>query len=108
MTATDGPRVYINPVLSEPLGAPVAAEEGCLSLPEIRGDVLRSEGITISALDVEGQPFTQRAAGLLARCWQHEFDHLNGVLIIDRMLQMSRLKNRSAIRALERDASDGD
>lgn len=100
--ATDGPQVYINPVLSNPVGPPSPMEEGCLSLPEIRGDVLRPPVITIRALDASGRPFTQTAGGLLARCWQHEMDHLDGVLILDRMTQMSRLKNRSAVRDLER------
>ncbi len=101
-TATDGPQFYINPKLSDPKGAPVPWEEGCLSLPDIRGDVLRPPVITISALDLDGKSFTQTAGGLLARCWQHEMDHLEGVLIFQKMTQMSRLKNRAAIRDLER------
>lgn len=101
-TATRGPVVYINPVLSQPVGVPTPLEEGCLSLPDIRGDVLRPPVITITALDFEGRSFTATGGGLLARCWQHELDHLDGVLIIDRMTQMSRIKNRSAVRDLER------
>jgi len=96
------PTIYINPVLSEPDGRSVSRSEGCLSLPDIRGDVLRPPTITITATDLEGTRFTLRGTGLLARCWQHEMDHLDGVLIIDRMSQMSRLKNRSAIKDLER------
>ena len=101
-TATTGPKVFINPVLSKPLGPPTPEEEGCLSLPDIRGDVLRPPTITITALDEHGRSFSQNAAGLLARCMQHELDHLDGVLILDRFTQMSRLKNRSAIRELEK------
>jgi len=101
-TATRGTQFYVNPVLTKPVGVPAPFEEGCLSLPEIRGDVLRPPVITISAMDLEGREFTQTAGGLLARCWQHEMDHLDGVLIIDKMTQMSRLKNRVAIRDLER------
>jgi peptide deformylase len=101
-TATDGPRVYINPVLSEPIGQVEAGEEGCLSIPDILGDVLRPLAISISATDLEGRRFSSAGAGLLARCWQHEVDHLDGVLILDRMTQMSRLKNRAAIRDMER------
>ncbi len=101
-TASREPRVYINPVISKPEGAPESFSEGCLSLPEIRGDVLRSPVVTIEATDLNGQRFTERGAGLLARCWQHELDHLDGVLIIDRMSQISRLKNKAAIRDLER------
>lgn len=102
LTATARPMVYINPVLSAPAGVPEASSEGCLSLPEIHGEVLRAPVITITALDLDGRSFTTVGGGLLARCWQHEIDHLDGVLIIDRMTQMSRLKNRSAIRDLER------
>lgn len=100
-TANDRLEAYINPVI-EAVGPPEADEEGCLSLPDIRGDVLRPPQVTISATDIEGNRFTRTGAGLLARCWQHELDHLNGVLIIDKMTQMGRLKNRAAIRSLER------
>ena len=103
-TCTAEPRVYINPELVEPGGELEPYEEGCLSLPEIRGQVFRPPLITMRATGLDGGTFTLRAAGLLARCWQHEVDHLNGVLIIDRMTQMSRLKNRSAVRALEKSA----
>lgn len=101
-TATTGVRYYINPRFSNPVGPPEPAEEGCLSLPDIRGDVLRPPVITISATDLEGKQFTQTGTGLLARCWQHEMDHLDGVLIIDKFTQLSRLKNRAAVRDLER------
>jgi len=103
-SATRGPQVYINPVLSAPTGAPVPADEGCLSLPDLTGEVLRPPTITITATDLEGKTIKATATGLLARCWQHEMDHLDGVLIIDRMTQMSRLKNRAAIRDMEKQA----
>lgn len=103
-SATAGPEIYINPMISSPVGAPEPAEEGCLSLPDIRGQVLRPPTVTIAAYDLEGREFTRTATGLLARCWQHELDHLDGVLILDRMTQMSRLRNRAAVRDLERDA----
>lgn len=99
--ATKGPVVYINPKLSEPSRDLVPYEEGCLSLPDIRGDVRRPSTITITATDLEGNQFSQRAEGLLARCWQHEVDHLDGVLIIDKMSQIHRMRNKQAIRELE-------
>jgi peptide deformylase len=102
-TFSNGRMVFVNPVLSKPTGAPIADSEGCLSLPDIRGDVLRPPIITVTALDEHGKEFTLTAAGLLARCIQHEHDHLDGVLIIDRMTQISRIKNRAAIKDLERD-----
>lgn len=101
-SATSDVVVYCNPVLSAPAGAPVAAEEGCLSLPDIRGDVLRPPTITITYQDLHGKTFTQTGTGLLARCWQHEIDHLDGVLIIDKMTWASRLKTKTLVRALER------
>jgi peptide deformylase len=102
-TATKGPVVYVNPVIVEPEGAIEPFEEGCLSLPDIRGEVLRPPVVSIAALGLDGKRFTARAGGLLARCWQHEVDHLDGVLIIDKMTQLSRIKNRKAIRDLERE-----
>jgi len=100
--------VYINPVLSDPRGKLRSSEEGCLSLPDIRGAVHRPETITITAQSTDGRSFTRSGTGLLARCWQHENDHLDGVLIIDRMTQIYRLKNRSALRDLERSASESE
>jgi peptide deformylase len=100
-SATLEPKVYINPTLSAYSSDREPFTEGCLSLPKIRGEVIRPSQVTISALDLDGNPFTQRAAGLLARVWQHETDHLDGVLILDRMTQMSRLKNRQLVRELE-------
>lgn len=96
--------VYLNPVLSDPAGGVVPYEEGCLSLPEITGSVLRPSEITINATDATGKAFTRRGAGLLARCWQHEVDHLDGVLILDRMSQLHRMKNRRLVKALEAEA----
>lgn len=106
-SATLGARVFVNPRLSAFEGPPEPHDEGCLSLPDITGEVLRPPVVTISALDVEGLPFSLRAGGLLSRCVQHETDHLDGVLIIDKMTQRSRLRNRALVRDLERDGSRG-
>ena len=95
------PMVCINPVLSDFSRDLEPYEEGCLSLPEILGNVRRPTVCTLDALDIDGKPFTMRAQGLLARCWQHEFDHLEGVLIIDRMDPAGKMKNKRAIRDLE-------
>lgn len=99
--ATASPMVCINPVLADPARDLVPYEEGCLSLPDIRGDVRRPSEITLTAQGLDGTSFTLRAAGLLARCWQHEVDHLDGVLIIDKMSPIHRMRNRQAIKALE-------
>jgi peptide deformylase len=101
---TNGPVVYINPVLSSPRGDLEPYEEGCLSLPKVRGDVIRPTDINIAALDLEGRSFSQQGTDLLARCWQHEYDHIDGVLILDKLTQSARLKNRAAIRDLEKNA----
>lgn len=101
-TASPGPEIYINPVIEQAAGTPEAMEEGCLSLPEILGDVIRPTVVTMSWTDETGSRHTRTAGGLLARCWQHELDHLDGVLILDRMTLPSRNRNKLKIRALER------
>jgi len=103
-TASAAPAVYINPRLSAFSRDLVPYDEGCLSLPDINGEVRRPSQVTIDALDEHGKPFTARAADLLARCWQHEMDHLDGVLIIDKMTPASRLKNRAAVKHLMEEA----
>jgi peptide deformylase len=80
------PLVLINPeVKPVPETPSVAGPEGCLSFPEIYADITRPESVDVSALDQNGKPIQFRAGGLLARAVQHETDHLNGILFIDRM-----------------------
>jgi peptide deformylase len=79
----------INPVIVETEGRTVA-EEGCLSIPEIYGDVTRSERVVIDALDREGKPFRLDVSGLKARAIQHEIDHLDGILFLDHLGLMKR------------------
>ncbi|MHC4968210.1 MAG: peptide deformylase [Planctomycetota bacterium] len=93
--------VYINPRLSELDPEIAVREEGCLSLPAITAEVRRPASATMTALDLEGREFTLRDDGLLARVWQHEVDHLNGVLIIDKMTPMDRITNRRPLKDLE-------
>jgi len=95
-------RIYINPILREPEGGLEVHEEGCLSLPDVLGDVWRPPIITIEATDLDGQRFTLRQGELLARVWQHECDHLDGRLIIHRFGQMAKLANRRVLKELER------
>lgn len=78
------PLVLLNPQIT-PLAPPVCGPEGCLSFPEIYADVNRPEKIEVTALNEEGVPIRFRCGGLLARAIQHEADHLNGILFIDRM-----------------------
>ncbi len=96
-------RVYINPELFNPVGPQEPYEEGCLSLPGIRIEVTRPQGIGIRATGLDGKLFEESADALLARIWQHEFDHLNGRLIIDRMSRLDRMLNAKKIKDLELD-----
>ncbi|MGA1400520.1 MAG: peptide deformylase [Phycisphaerales bacterium] len=95
------PFVFVNPRLHDFGGEGVVAEEGCLSLPEILGHVARPQAVSITAFDLDGREFTLRSEGFPARVWQHEMDHLDGVLILDRMRAIDRLSNRRAIKELE-------
>ncbi len=99
---SDEPQAFFNPEIIAFSDDLEPYDEGCLSLPGITGEVRRPSTVTMRALDLEGKEVEVRATGLLARCWQHEIDHLNGVLILDKMSQMSRLKNRSRIKAMEK------
>lgn len=76
--------VFLNPVLSAPKGRSIA-EEGCLSFPQLYHPVARPEQIHVSAYDLAGNPIDRTVEGMLARVIQHEFDHLEGVLFIDRI-----------------------
>ncbi len=101
---TEGPQIWLNPRIVESDRQVVPYEEGCLSLPGIRGDVNRPATVTMEAQTPDGETRRVRATGLLARCWQHEIDHLDGVLILDRMTQTARLRNRSRVKAMEKSA----
>ena len=84
-----GARALVNPVIAEQ-GGEVTAEEGCLSLPGIFADVTRAEWVRLDAHDLDGKPVSIKARGLTARVFQHEMDHLDGVLFIDRLDAMTR------------------
>jgi peptide deformylase len=86
----------------EAVGSVEPFEEGCLSLPDIRAEILRPRVAKIRATALDGSAFSLESDGFPARVWQHEFDHLEGVLIIDRMRPIDRLANRRALRSLER------
>jgi peptide deformylase len=89
----DNPLVIINPEVVHAEGKD-KAEEGCLSIPDVYGDVERPERVRVRATNLEGQEFEVEADGLFARCLQHEIDHLHGKLFID---YLSVLKRRSAM-----------
>ena len=101
----DAVRIYVNPVLSEPDGEE-EGEEGCLSLPNITAKVWRSKLLHLKAQDLEGNPIEESADGYIARIWQHETDHLNGVMLIDRMGFTARMANRKKLRELEEEYAE--
>ncbi|HZF01142.1 MAG TPA: peptide deformylase [Methylomirabilota bacterium] len=78
------PLVLINPEIKS-VGEMISGGEGCLSFPEIYAEVSRPEFVDVKALNEKGKPIEFRAGGLLSRAIQHEVDHLNGILFIDRM-----------------------
>ena len=88
------PEVYINPQLIE-RGVPCLVEESCLSLPGVVGKVRRNLQVLVRALDRHGNPFEQRLEGMPAVCVQHELDHLQGVLFVDRLPHLHRLRLRA-------------
>jgi peptide deformylase len=92
--------VYVNPRIIETDGSQ-EDEEGCLSFPGIYCKVKRSQSIVIRATGLDGNVFEQSCEDLHARICQHENDHLNGVLLADRMSTVAKLANRKALRELE-------
>lgn len=93
----------VNPRLVERSSRKAAAEEGCLSIPELAGSVSRPERVVLEAFDVQGAPFRVEADGLLARAIQHEIDHLDGILFID---YLSPLKRQLALRTWRKEQGD--
>ncbi len=94
-------RVFINPTLAEASSQTSEYEEGCLSIPGVHVNVRRPAAITIRAFDLDGKPFEFTSEAMPARVWQHEADHLDGVLILDKMTPMDRLANRRTLQELE-------
>ena len=96
-----GEKVFINPVITEEVGE-LNKEEGCLSFPGIMGKVVRAQRIKAQAYTLKGQKIEIEAEGLAARAWQHEIDHLNGCLFIDKMSPASRLAISHQLKEFER------
>ncbi|MCL2006647.1 MAG: peptide deformylase [Treponema sp.] len=87
----DQPRVFINPSIIETSQETVKFEEGCLSIPGIYVNVIRPRAIKIQAWNEKGRPFTLETEGFLARAILHEYDHLEGILFVDRLSEQKRL-----------------
>jgi len=94
------PLVLINPEVT-PVGAPATSGEGCLSFPEIFAEITRPESVDVKALNEKGKVIEFRCGGLLARAVQHETDHLNGILFIDRMERKTKEEFRDELDALQ-------
>ena len=96
----DQEHVFINPVITSRSGI-AEAEEGCLSLPEVNGDIKRPEKIVVEAYNLEGHQFRFELEDLPARVVQHEIDHLDGVLFIDRLSPTGRLAIKEMLQEFE-------
>ena len=100
------PLVLINPEI-ELLGETEVGVEGCLSFPEITGDIGRAQSVMVRAQSLEGDTVEFEAGGLLARAIQHEHDHLHGILFIDRMRSAAKAALSSRLRRLQKEARRG-
>ncbi len=94
------PMVLVNPEI-KPSGKDVTGPEGCLSFPEVYAEVMRPEFVEVKALNQKGQPISFRAGGLLSRAVQHEVDHLNAILFIDRMDKKTKEEIRAEIEDIQ-------
>ena len=83
-------QVLINPEIVESRGETVSENEGCLSVPDFRSNVKRSEFVVVEGLDRHGNPLKIETSGILSVILQHEIDHLNGILFIDRISALKR------------------
>ena len=95
------PMALANPEVLPLLSNEYYYEEGCLSFPEIRGEVARPERISVKYQDLDGNAHQLECDGLLARCIQHEVDHLNGVLFIDRMEKKTFAEIKKEVKELK-------
>jgi len=100
MLDEDGPHVIINPTIGESSGEWVY-EEGCLSVPGLAWEIVRPKQVHLTGLDLDGNEVSFEADELLARMFQHELDHLDGVLLIDRLDEDQRKEAKRAVRQLQ-------
>ena len=106
VVSTDGTKenakVYVNPKI-ELSGGLMDKEEGCLSLPGIWGKIKRYKKCIVTATDLDGNEFTEEGEGLLARAFQHEYDHLEGIMIKDRLSTAAKLRARKRLKEMEQE-----
>lgn len=99
------PEVFINPEIIGRSDRTATSDEGCLSFPKLYVPVTRPAEVVVRYLNRDGKECTLNAKGLLARAIQHELDHLNGVLLIDHMSTMDKLKNGVRLRQIKKQAN---
>ena len=97
-----GPMVFINPKILSKTGEKIKMEEGCLSIPEVRDDVVRPEKVRVSFLDKNFEKQTETFSGWQARVIQHEYDHLKGVLFLDYLSAFRRRLHRSTLKKINK------
>jgi peptide deformylase len=97
-------RVFINPEITRREGAAVN-QEGCLSVPGVYDNVERAESVTVTALDKNGSRFTLNASGTLATCIQHEMDHLEGKVFVERLSELKQNRVRAKLKKRQRKAA---
>jgi peptide deformylase len=100
--ATAMPLVLVNPQIRKPEGEQVGSE-GCLSIPDINADIRRAERVTVHAQKLDGQEIVFECTGFLARAAQHELDHLNGILFIDRMDAATRVSFEGKLKKMQKE-----
>jgi peptide deformylase len=93
-------RVFVNPLVKGE-GPIIENEEGCLSVPGVYTKIKRYGKATVTATDLDGKTFTETGDGLYARALQHEFDHIEGVTIVNRMAAVARIAHRKQLKKLE-------
>ena len=93
-------RVFINPTVT-PSGDLATTEEGCLSVPGIYTKIRRYKECEVTATDLDGNEFTEQAEGLYARALQHEYDHIEGMTVVNRMGQTARIVHRKQLKRLQ-------
>jgi peptide deformylase len=98
----DKVKVFINPTVT-PMGEPDTMEEGCLSIPGVSTKVRRFQKCQVTATDLDGVEFSDEAEGLYARCLQHEYDHINGITIAERMGAAAKIAHRRQLKKLQQD-----
>ena len=91
----------INPTIKKTFGKKTRLEEGCLSLPGVNADITRPDGCLLHAFDEHGNEYEKEFTGFQSRIIQHEYDHLQGVLLVDRMTPGDKMKNRGTVEDLK-------